>query len=58
MCKSVDGAMFAHVSQCSKTQKKCDKAVKKIQTRYNLSRADFITQERCKKIAVCNNTSS
>ena len=27
MCKNVDSTMFMHVSDCSKTQKICDKAV-------------------------------
>ena len=29
MCESVDGTIFMHDSDCSKTQKLCDKAVEK-----------------------------
>ena len=43
--ESVDSAIFMHVSDCSKPQKMCDKAVLKIQRCYNL----FLTTLKLKK---------
>ena len=61
MCLKVESAMFMQVSDCSKTEINCGKAVKKDLKMLKFVPDYFKTQEMRKKllkIDICNNTCS
>ena len=49
MCQTVDSTMFMHVSDHSKNQKTCDKAVKKGSKMLKFVPDYFKAQEMCEK---------